>query len=734
MLFRLEVECFGKFRRRQFSFKQFNFIFGKNESGKTTFFDLLADQLLEKGNNQFRNYLRHRYGQERKVRLFTDENNLPQFEAGVFFNVVAAGSLKNFNLEMNFHDDWIGTLKNRVFSGGIDGGRLLQNLQKYANDRDIRLKHNQERAQIKKNIESLKSEIEAIECTISDAQKSALAIAKIEEKLAELYQEIERNRADLEAVENQLQQQEFYQRFEQIEQEKEELLEAENIFRQIAGLDKFRQEKQEEIEHFEQSRRDIERKKIQLSEKKNILLAKIKATEEQCLQNNNLLKKKIELFNYLKEKLKLFKTGKLQQLISWKEAAVLFVGTIFGAVAFFLQKVLLFPPAFLILFFFFFSLFRKKRQRKAFFCELNQTLEVEQSPRIKKVENFNALELFCEQLFEEIDLQSESLQKLEAQITEDNKSLLEIEKNLTELKQQEQEINSAVLNFFNEYRIERFQDYEVKRKILQEKEQQLKRFQSKFGFGSESELQKKFSSLQKEQEHLLTRLTTTKLTAEEVVALKNKRDLLQKRREELQKIELELSREQNILLGKRDSLSEQLLNRYNELLFRREELQTKKQELEDELRAAGVAAELVAEVVEEQQNDFSFLIERVQPLWAEFLEQSRIAFNKFSPSDIVVTDRSGVLRPLPFLSRSTADGFYFCLRLVLAENLLKPEQRLLLLDDSFLTFDSERKRVALKLLKDFCGSKNIQLFYFSCDDFLRAQLEESSNLKIVDLD
>jgi hypothetical protein len=66
------------------------------------------------------------------------------------------------------------------------------------------------------------------------------------------------------------------------------------------------------------------------------------------------------------------------------------------------------------------------------------------------------------------------------------------------------------------------------------------------------------------------------------------------------------------------------------------------------------------------------------------------------------------------LSRGTLDQLYLCARLGIVRQITQPASPPLIFDDPFVTFDDERARRALELLRDIAGE--LQVIYLTCSD------------------
>ncbi len=131
MISRLTLQEYGKFKGASFPLKAVTLVLGENETGKSTLFDALFEQLCApKGTTQAGKRLRDRYGERRSAQIEFDGEPLT-FEADEFLNLYAIGS-SNLSIELAPGTAWLDRVKSKLFSGGIDPTHLAGLLDREA--------------------------------------------------------------------------------------------------------------------------------------------------------------------------------------------------------------------------------------------------------------------------------------------------------------------------------------------------------------------------------------------------------------------------------------------------------------------------------------------------------------------------------------------------------------------------------------------------------------------------
>ncbi len=128
MIRRLTLASFGKFAGASFPFRPVTLFLGDNESGKSTLFDALFEQLCSpKGNSKQGMRLKERYGEKRLASVEFDGAPL-DLDPDEFLSLFAIDS-GDIKLPMESSASWLDRVKSKLFSGGIDPAALARSLE-----------------------------------------------------------------------------------------------------------------------------------------------------------------------------------------------------------------------------------------------------------------------------------------------------------------------------------------------------------------------------------------------------------------------------------------------------------------------------------------------------------------------------------------------------------------------------------------------------------------------------
>ena len=114
------------------------------------------------------------------------------------------------------------------------------------------------------------------------------------------------------------------------------------------------------------------------------------------------------------------------------------------------------------------------------------------------------------------------------------------------------------------------------------------------------------------------------------------------------------------------------------------------------------------------------------------LSDDGIIMSGFDKDKIMVADKQNKIRNVELLSSATRDAVYIAMRLSI---LTKIHQvgRLILLDDSFITFDNNRTKEALSFIKEYSKNYNIPVVIFTKDTFTRDFMSEYKDIIMYEL-
>ena len=134
MIQKLELKSFGKFRQKRFNLAGVTIFLGNNESGKTTIFDALFQELCQPRMTKKRGMaLKERYGEDREAQLIFGDKAL-RMDEDEFMNLLAIRS-GDILLEMASGSSWLEKVKSGLFTGGIDPKRLVNTFERKSSDK-----------------------------------------------------------------------------------------------------------------------------------------------------------------------------------------------------------------------------------------------------------------------------------------------------------------------------------------------------------------------------------------------------------------------------------------------------------------------------------------------------------------------------------------------------------------------------------------------------------------------
>lgn len=178
MIKKIVLEDFGRFKDTAFELAPFTVIRGNNESGKTTLFDALFDNICGNGGRgSVWTRLKDRYGAERKSKIESDgDPEQCKISAQEFLGVygVRAGVI---HLEADESHSWVDLAKSSLFSGGVDPARLAKELAR-RNEYSGNVAHN--------------NAVKTLLAELTSAQDRLAELARTRESILSSASEIER--------------------------------------------------------------------------------------------------------------------------------------------------------------------------------------------------------------------------------------------------------------------------------------------------------------------------------------------------------------------------------------------------------------------------------------------------------------------------------------------------------------------------------------------------------------
>lgn len=140
--------------------------------------------------------------------------------------------------------------------------------------------------------------------------------------------------------------------------------------------------------------------------------------------------------------------------------------------------------------------------------------------------------------------------------------------------------------------------------------------------------------------------------------------------------------------------------------------------------AAGLAAEIFEELAADTELALQDLTRDLGELYREMqAERGGLRLADLELKNVLLEDGGGDLRPLEHCSTGTRDAFLLAARLVLARK-TRPDVRLLVLDEPFLSLDAGREREVLEFLAAFQTAYDWQFVFFTKEERLRDAIVE----------
>ncbi len=171
------------------------------------------------------------------------------------------------------------------------------------------------------------------------------------------------------------------------------------------------------------------------------------------------------------------------------------------------------------------------------------------------------------------------------------------------------------------------------------------------------------------------------------------------------------------------------INDSDKLILKQNDIKKKLQECRMRIQGLTLALDCVDNAYAEMKTLFSPALARKT---AEIF--SKLTLGKYS--DVIVDDKlsvtmltNGGYKSSMFFSRGTSELLYIALRIAVSELIFEQESIPLLLDDAFVTLDSERLKVMLDYIA--CISENKQVFMATCKDEEYQYLITKNDVNII---
>jgi len=744
MLKKLILNQYGKFGAgTEFAFGPVTVFSGENEAGKTTLFDALGEALCE-GNIDRSTMLRlnSRYGKERRAALEQDGAALA-FDSVVYQNIFAVRS-SSLALENPDVSDWAERIKSALFSEGINPLRIRADLEDRAST-DGKKSHNKalkklrgEAEELKKRLSELEAERAAILSGRRQTRELAGEIAGKERVLATL----EKQRAEMAAI---ISREELIMKRRSLDDVLEFLHNGETLLAQAQELAPYREN---ELPYY-----DTLRKK---SDELNQRIAQLRLQAENCRERAEKLaaglreleaaipamKMAAECAERIKDRIAAFQnTEAFVQKTVWKKelitagilalcagsTAAFFLGGLPAraaaaacGVAACLALVLTAKRTRMV---------RDEQAEKRCIDEIcdNWKNSVRDGADIRRETLEGMRELMMMKAVEYGDAQANAA-RMSQEAADMRGRMEQVRLDLMQAESEASAHESGMRQWLADHGAASRDAYQEKALRSRQIAAALADWNKKLDALLKQHECKDTAHLKRECERALNELDAqgipkSGMPATELALLKKRHeDVLNQSRalnDAVTGLKLTLKGTQGYLEGR--NIAGQICAIEREIAKTAAEIE--QNELERE--AAAEAARIFGEIAADAGRVFEDLAREFARAYGEILPQARaMEIRGLGKADMKVADAGGEKRSLDLLSSGTRDSFLFAARLCLARRSSEGTS-VLVLDEPFLTFDEDRQRKAVAMLKKFHDDTGWQIVVLTKDERLVDALKSS---------
>lgn len=146
--------------------------------------------------------------------------------------------------------------------------------------------------------------------------------------------------------------------------------------------------------------------------------------------------------------------------------------------------------------------------------------------------------------------------------------------------------------------------------------------------------------------------------------------------------------------------------------------------------AAALAADVLSSMGDEASAKFKELARKAGIFLEKIMPSSEISISSLSMEGLQMKDSQGEFRTPGLLSSGTRDCLMLAMRLCLAEESFGSRDKVMLFDDPFLNLDDARMEKAVEVLRNFRNSSGCQLIFFTKDSRLLQLLSTDWRVKV----
>ncbi len=761
MIKKIHIASFGKFQNYQISCAPVTILEGANESGKTTLFDALLEGLCKpKGTMEAGKLLKARYGDERSVTL--EFEGVPLTISAVDFLNLFAIRAGDLSVEVSKDSEWLSRVKAQLFTGGIDPLAVANELSRQC-ERTAKGTLNAEMLETQKKVDALEAEVQELhrqrDAALGEEQESIHS----EEELETVQSELERLRREEERLAKSLEQQKLHRTQKELLHVKATLESAKTLKKELEETPSYTEEELESL-------RTLERKLQELDGQ----IQKLRTLEEELRKELQRLQPEIEQLSTQSRKVQQIRDlgvslkTRLQDRSSFIDVKTRYVFRpaflVLAAVVLILGigGMWVFPGDLLILplvmgmlgsaLLGFLGIHRETREDDSRF---RRALEGICSEWVKEGgdpipeatwERFLAT---LERTEERLANLRKSLEEKHAEEGEIRKRIENLDKELGEYRHEREEIGNSLKVKCDRRNVRDSTHYTAqmekrwdKETRLRELNRQLEEACKRYGQSGMEELG---AFLLAELERIQRQIIEPEHPEAEVMRLEN---VLREKKERKAILEQEekrliqiVNRKKGEVSGAYRNLPERIVKKEQELFRERALLKEKELSLKGAERAAELFRSLSADndtLLASLSEEIAIAFSRIAPARGEGKAEAKarkVTLRTFSLKDTEVMDAEGHFRPFGkvekkegkegvFLSTGTRDAFLLAARLTLARKAVQGEGKaLLVMDEPFLTLDTERVDRAIEVLQEFQQATGWQIFLFTKEKSLAEKVE-----------
>jgi|GEM_PF-5344488 len=760
MIQSLNIQKFGRFQERSFPLSKITCFVGENEAGKTTIFDAFRYLFLDIWGLTLRNTIKksikERYTPDTEPLLnWRMEGNLPTLQdkdAQLCLNAISFPEGEWTGLVPENNSDYKTLLKKTLFNSENDPSQAIKILQDFVNGRSSS-GYKDKKKVLDKLIQDTEQDLSTKQANLQNLEGSYLESQKNAEKNKILSAEIQKLHSTKEELESQKKRLSSTLQFWSWKRQEKDLIELRESLRQKNSLSRFQKVEQEKGKELFQAAQESKAQSEMASadrEKKASALS-AKKTELALLQGKLLLwqntKEKSEA--YLKDLASLprdpaYQTRKLEETIdpnSKNKALVCYLASGFFLILVMVNSFSILPGiapewqtlvsicfAIFVFGFAFLGVFFAKKKIQTWSIGLDEeklstkrlqmaidwnekTTELElQIPKEKKEE---ILQMSWNSLITE-SIRFQSNHQMLARAISEMETELAI---ATELETNKINANLSALNRYRSWMTEQdisgAEEFSQKVKERETLESQILILSNKLNISS-SDCDAQILHIQSKLANY-TEAVETDFHEEEFenksknldrLLLETETNLNAKRKQELELVQS--TAEASGALKNRTTIEKEFLNLQKTLEEKKQELAL----LEAKKVASSIAAGLLSEIRDDEAQQFHALLDVLRVELSQVLSNRLLEYKDLQDLSFQVQDATGDMRSLEFLSLGTKKLLLVLLKLQLALKMMG-NNPIILLDDSFHSFDEPRMRSLWTYLKNLNQERNLQILFFT---------------------